>query len=50
MASKSVKVIKVPGAKAPKIKSSMPSAPKLPQLQSNLNPFATKPAMPKLSK
>jgi len=47
MASKSVKVIKVPGAKAPKLQSAFPKVPKLPQLASNLASYAPKPFLPK---
>ncbi len=48
MASKTVKTIKVPGAKMPKLQASIPKAPKLPQMASNLNPYAnTKPFLPK---
>jgi hypothetical protein len=40
VASKTVKAIKVPGAKMPKMQASLPKAPKLPQLQQNLSPYA----------
>ncbi len=40
MATKIVKPIKVPGAKMPKLQATIPKAPKLPQLQTNLSPYA----------
>ncbi len=50
MATKTVKTLKVPGAKMPSIKPNIPKNPKLPQLQSNLSPFAAKATVPKLAK
>lgn len=41
MASKSAKVIKIPGAKMPTMKANLPSVPKAPKLNGGLRGYAT---------
>jgi hypothetical protein len=47
VASKTVKTLKVPGAKMPKIGTKLPSVPKAPQLNNNLKSYMTASKMPK---
>ncbi len=50
MATRSVRVIKAPKMPMPKAGASIPKAPKLPQLASNLSKYAAKPFLPKTAK